>query len=38
MPDGRLLNRPTARNSQTVLVRAFREQMDEDYGKFEDEE
>ena len=28
---------PTARNLQNVLVTAFREQMDEDYGNFEDE-
>ena len=28
---------PTARNLQNVLVTAFREQMDEDYGNFEEE-
>ena len=28
---------PTARNLQSGLVKAFREQMDEDYGKFEEE-
>ena len=36
--NGMPLERPTARNLQNALVTAFREQMDEDYGKFEDEE
>ena len=30
-------NPPTARNLQNALVRAFREQMDEEYGKFDEE-
>ena len=33
-----VIDRPTARKLQNALVRAFREQMDENYGKFEDEE
>lgn len=33
-----VIDRPTARNLQNALVSAFREQMDENYGSFEDEE
>ena len=35
--NGRPVAPPTARNLQNGLVRAFREQMDENYGKFEEE-
>ena len=35
--NGTLIDPPTARNLQNGLVRAFREQMDENYGKFEEE-
>ena len=34
--NGRPVSPPTARNLQNGLVRAFREQMDEDYGQFEE--
>lgn len=36
--NGLVIERPTARNLQNALVRAFREQMDEDYGNFEDDQ
>ena len=35
--NGMITAPPTARNLQNGLVRAFREQMDENYGQFEDE-
>ena len=35
--NGQPASPPTARNVQTGLVRAFREQMDENYGNFEKE-
>lgn len=35
--NGRPVSPPTGRNLQNVLVTAFREQMDEEYGNFEEE-
>ena len=35
--NGTLIDPQNARNLQNGLVRAFREQMDENYGKFEEE-
>lgn len=35
--NGMQVERPTARNLQNALVQAFREQMDEDYGNFEED-